>query len=99
MIRTAPNTSAASRPDGWHFRVMSYEGLPPRFFDMRQYSYAPNFLGFQLYWSKGIKHLRIPYWFILLLLAITTLVVWRKTRPKPPGRGFPVIFDSSELQS
>jgi len=56
----------------------------------QQYSYAPCFLGFQLYWSDGIKHLRIPYWFILSLLVLMTIVVWRKTRGRLAGRGFPV---------
>ena len=49
-------------------------------------------LGFRFY-IDGTYHLRfiqIPLWFPSIVFSIGYWLVWRKTRPKPIGRAFPV---------
>jgi len=50
-------------------------------------------MDFHLYWGWYSKELGIPYWFIAIVLSLTTLIVWRKTRPTPPWQEFPVEVD------
>jgi len=79
--------------DGWLFLR---EHIP------RCFSFpGQHFLGFWFYSGMPtlkIKALCVPYWFILCVLALTTIVVWRYTCLKP-GRGFPVVLDQFEPQS
>jgi len=54
-----------------------------------------SFLGFACLWQEyahigTVSVLVIPFWFSSLLSAGLLWFVWRQTRPKSTGRGFPV---------
>ena len=53
---------------------------------------SPNLhgLGFSCYHDSGRWDIIIPLWLPTLLLAGLNWFVWRKTKPKPVGRAFPI---------
>ena len=94
-IRVATGRPAyASWTEGWYFlngnggTLASHRRTPRTSSDQSFY-----FMDFHLYWGWYSKELGIPYWFIAIVLSLTTLIVWRKTRPTPPWQEFPVEVD------
>ena len=81
--------SSATGPTGWdHFVIC----LPHARF------WPPElFWDHHMFWGFGFDHrasaftrFAVPYWFTILVSAALLWLVWRKTRPKPKGRAFPV---------
>jgi hypothetical protein len=82
------------------FLSVPYEGLKPNVYLRFQrpktasdWNIAVSFPGFRYSDYLGITRshdLVFPVWFPTLLLAALGGFVWRKTRYKGPGRGFPV---------
>ncbi|MCL2639464.1 MAG: hypothetical protein FWD53_01330 [Phycisphaerales bacterium] len=62
--------------------------------DARSWESAERFLGFAYQsWPSSIGapwYVGIPFWFPSLLSAVLLWFIWRQTRPKTEGRGFPV---------
>jgi hypothetical protein len=78
---------------GWQF-----ESDPPgtiRFFPRDDSAYNYH-LGFA--WDRKVAGIggTVPAWFPTLLSAAVLCLVWRKTRPKIIGQGFPVEPDGKE---
>jgi len=81
---------------------------PPWLFDRMRHrhyelpSIAKNSLYFYYEWNTypGTNWIvSIPFWFPSLLAAALLWFVWRQTRPKTAGRGFPVEITQSNPSS
>ena len=72
----------ADRP--WGFWGRGYER------EFTSSTYGSRFLGFTVFAPGNRWVIEVPFWFPTVLGALGLVWVWRKTRPRAEGRGFPV---------
>jgi hypothetical protein len=72
---------------GWEF-----ESFPPMFKDETDMDRQANFLflGFSYARPPGYRWVTVPLWFPTLLSGMLLWLVWRQTRRRHDGPGFPV---------
>lgn len=87
FLREGPLLSA-----DWHAGLTSNtftHWWVPQFLDYYFADAKYRFLGF--YFDIGItQFVSLPLWFPTLLSAGLLWLIWRKTKPNPPGRAFPI---------
>ena len=71
--------------------------MESRFIDPEFFKFsASSLLGFRYWCADDWRTTRlplqvwIPFWFLMLLSGLLLVLVWRVTRPRQLGQGFPV---------
>jgi hypothetical protein len=72
---------------GWHLSLTASHDTPWQVVERTAQCHA---LGFAFTADPSELLVVIPLWFPTLISAFTLWFAWRKTRPKPIGRAFPV---------
>jgi hypothetical protein len=83
-----------TRHSGWYVRFFPYNAIGHHATLRMSYARTPyHVLGFAWRWDPTTEPqlwVMIPLWFPTTLAAGFLWLVWRKTRPKYNGKGFPV---------
>jgi len=81
-------------PDGWLCRTVLQ--LQAHFWPV------DFFWGFRYFHGRittqTLHLLKAPWWFLIVVFSLILYVVWRKTRPRGPGRAFPVELTAPQSE-
>ncbi len=87
----------ASHPEAW---LCGERESDPRFWPTQAPTDVLDFSGFHAWglsigkaherWRGVVYILMVPDWLLLIVFSAALLFVWRRTRPRQPGRAFPV---------
>ena len=78
-------------PDGWF--QDTFPAYPLKGTNADADLYGRKFVGFESGEVGRRQWISIPFWFPTTISAAFLWLVWRKTRPKPKGRAFPVELE------